>query len=288
MSKRDWHDRGALVALALILASVIVIAAIDGWSRYDARQPVGQSQANAPQQQTTDNEPQIVASERRFDPTEDTYAQWIMAAFAVAATFVSVWAVRLLGRTLDETRRAAEKTAEAVDTARIGNRISQEVGRAQVRAYMRCTRAEITIRPKVVECKIFFLNYGQSVALWCEAKAVLHMHLARAMTPPMENVDSAIAVNAEGDAFMVWLVGQFDAFGDGAYDRLRQPGTGFEVQCRLRWMDVFKDEHIDYFMFFEIVSEHESGPPDERVRHVELKARSMPATTEHLRKQSGQ
>lgn len=286
MSKRDWHDRGALVALALILTSVIVIAAIDGWSRYAASQPVGQNQANPPQQQATDNQPQVVASERRFDPTEDTYAQWIMAAFAVAATLVSVWAVRLLGRTLEETRRAAEKTAEAVDAARIGNQIAQEVGRAQVRAYMRCTRAEITIRPEVVECKIFFVNYGQSVALWCEAKAGFHVHLAGAMTPPMENVDSAIAVNAEGDAFMVWFAGQFDAFGDGAYERLRQPGTGFELECRLRWMDVFKDVHRDYFMFWEIIREHESGPPDGRVRHVELKARSMPATTEHLRKKS--
>jgi hypothetical protein len=59
----------------------------------------------------------------------DTLAQWIAALAAIGSVGVSIWAVRLVGRSLKETRKATS-------TAITSNRIAQETAKRQLRAYV--------------------------------------------------------------------------------------------------------------------------------------------------------
>ena len=70
----------------------------------------------------------------------DSYPQWIMAVFTAAAAGISIWAVRLVNDTLEESRKA---TVAATQAAEAANR-SNEIARAEQRPWL-------TLRRKV-EC----------------------------------------------------------------------------------------------------------------------------------------
>src|SRR5690554_1389018 len=95
MSDIHRDDRPALIALALILTAILLLAAISAWSRYQADQQVGQISSEQAQTEYPGNGPVEAEGWSIFTP-QDTLAQWIMAAFAVVATGVSAWAVKLV------------------------------------------------------------------------------------------------------------------------------------------------------------------------------------------------
>ncbi len=124
MPDGNRHHRHALIALGLALAAIVLLA----WLGNPAGQNVGQPSAEH-------------ASGRQGDPVEpagfwrthttpqDTYAQWVMAAFTIVATGLSLYAVRLVRDTLRETRRTAVAAEKGVEEA-------TRLGEMQLRAYL--------------------------------------------------------------------------------------------------------------------------------------------------------
>lgn len=119
------RDRGALVALALMLLAIVAVAWI---TNEPPDQAIGQQPADATEYPQEQQGP----AEGRWFPefaARDTYAQWIMAAFGIAATAISLWAVRLLDRTLNATTRATEAALKTVC-------VTREIGAAQMRPWV--------------------------------------------------------------------------------------------------------------------------------------------------------
>jgi len=115
-----------------VLAAVVLIAWLGEPSGYRVTQSAHDQIPQAENQDVTNP----VAAPREFEPWSDTYAQWLMALFSVVATFVSIWAVRLLRDTLGATRDAVRAADDAV-------KVTREMGEAQVRAYVSINKLSI-------------------------------------------------------------------------------------------------------------------------------------------------
>lgn len=144
MSSSYRRDRySSLVTVAAIIAVVVV-----AWISDPPNQQVANRHASAAEQYQEQRGP----SEGYWWPefaARDTYAQWAMTILALAATGVSIWAVRLVKHTLDATR---------------------EVGRDQTRAYVTTTNTTLAKSDRfwtVVRVE----NTGQSPARWFEIAA---------------------------------------------------------------------------------------------------------------------
>jgi hypothetical protein len=121
MSSSSW-GRGFAVGL---VAGVGLAAMFLVWSFPGFRNPTYQQEQFQHSRNSISEEdsPVIRPSfwENYTTPT-DTYAQWIMAVFSVAATGVSVWAVWLVRRTLQANADAVEQAKRANDIMQDGQR----------------------------------------------------------------------------------------------------------------------------------------------------------------------
>ena len=156
----DRGDRGALTALGMTLAAVVIVSFVATGSRNPSDGQVGQPNATNVDQRHGTNVTNLVSGADDFRPWRDTYAQWLMALLSFAATGVSLWAVHLVRSTLQETRNTA-------NAARESNVVAREVGEAQVRAYLTVTRIAVgyggdLLTPHVA---VTIKNSGQSPAL---------------------------------------------------------------------------------------------------------------------------
>jgi hypothetical protein len=87
----------------------------------------------------------------------DGIAQWTMALTGVFALFLSTWAVWLLKRTVDETRKAVKAADDAVN-------VTRELGEAQIRAYLSCKSGKYKLTKDRVSAVVEIENTGQSPA----------------------------------------------------------------------------------------------------------------------------
>lgn len=148
MPDRCRRERGPLVVVGMALFAIVLTAFI---TNDPADQPVEQPSASAEEYPKEQQGP----AEGRWLPefsARDTYAQWGMAVLTLAATAVSIWAVRLVRDQLIETRKALCLSAEA-------NKISRGIGQAQIRAYLSVRLTDIRFFPKCrKEAKEFRLH----------------------------------------------------------------------------------------------------------------------------------
>lgn len=163
----DRGDRGALAALGMALAALVLITAITTWSGEPADQQIEKPNPHAADNGQNGDVTQPVPSIVVFSPWEDSYAQWFMAFMSLAATGVSVWAVRLVRRSLRQTRRATRAAVDA--NTNTLNSINQEQANAEreLRAYVFVVDLEITDvnSPKFSpQIHMEFRNYGQTPA----------------------------------------------------------------------------------------------------------------------------
>jgi len=132
----DRGDRGALIALGLILAAIVFVACIC----QPGGTPVSQESKANVEQSGQDNISDIVAqpvlSDNIFHPWRDSVAQWLMMIFAALATGVSFYAVILLNQTLGANRDAAGEAGRAAAAAFEANEIARKIGSAQTRPYV--------------------------------------------------------------------------------------------------------------------------------------------------------
>ena len=125
MSDRNRRDRGALVALAVALLAIVLVVWI-GQPTQDTTAAPKSGNVEKPDQHDIDR---LISAIREFDPWDDTYAQWLMALFGVAATVISYRAVTIVRDTLVESRKATQAAQDAIA-------VTREIGEAQLRAYL--------------------------------------------------------------------------------------------------------------------------------------------------------
>ncbi|WP_417463260.1 hypothetical protein [Kordiimonas sp.] len=248
MSERNRGDRTAIVALSLFAVWLLIIAGFGLWSRSNLDEQIRQRTEYYERHRDNPEVAQIVAAISDFDPTKDTYAQWLMAAFAAIATGASIWALVYLRRTLYETRR---------------------IGKAQIRAYLTCTGGKFTISLNAAWATVTLKNTGQSPATRCAVRG----HL---MTPNMNSVGIAdqlsrsqsvnreafyIAANIEGDVSLIFDLRHAprEMFRD-----VTVKDFPFAAHCELEWFDVFGDrQYFEFFVVeddFDMVTRDETSP----------------------------
>lgn len=125
MPGSNQRDRGALVALVAALVAIVLVAFFNQPIEHST---AGQQGKNVEQPQS-DDVSRLVSDIREFDPWNDTYAQWLMALFGVAATIISWRAVVYVRDTLRATNKAVKAAEDAVAETRA-------IGRDQSRAYV--------------------------------------------------------------------------------------------------------------------------------------------------------
>jgi len=177
MSKGDKHDRGALIALGLILGAVIILAIIEAGMRYSpSEQPRRSNHAKV--EQNVDGP--IVSRADDFDFWRDSAAQWAMAVLSAMATGVSGLAIVLVHRTWKETKRTA-------DAAYDGQRawVSVAVGHVALsRAGTGMLRALASVR---------LANNGKTPALDIDLRVAFITKDQWARQPPIQIYDDYLA-----------------------------------------------------------------------------------------------
>lgn len=133
MSRSDRNHRYALIALGLLFATIVLLALVEGWTRYTIYKEQGSQQH---EQVHPSNQTDIlgaVTSAQDFDPWADPFPQWLMAIFSVVATGASIYAVCLLHGTLSatryivrDTRRAARAAVRSTDATLIAANAAKE------------------------------------------------------------------------------------------------------------------------------------------------------------------
>jgi hypothetical protein len=175
MSDRNRYGYTAFgFVLGFSVAVLILVWAIPEFHYPPYRQSSQQtySQVSQNERSEKDSEHYWIPALSGYVFTEDSLAQWLMAALGIAATVISALALVWLKKTWDQTKRTADAAFQAIDTARKANEIAQAVGEAQSRAY--CLVMSATIEAgepnsagagyRKLYAAIVIKNYGQTPA----------------------------------------------------------------------------------------------------------------------------
>lgn len=121
MSKRDWGTGFAVGLVAGIGVAFLFLA----WSVPEFRDPNYYQRAEQSEAQQSNDKPSEEQSEHYWIDalhgyvfTEDSLAQWIMAAFGIAATFISLLALYWLKGTWDQAKRSADAARDTLAAER--------------------------------------------------------------------------------------------------------------------------------------------------------------------------
>jgi hypothetical protein len=137
MSERDRGDRGALVALGLLLFVVLAGWLFEIGGRHQSCYQVATPANYSENQQYNGQAEYTEVCSTDYQVFGDTIAQWLMALFAIAATLVSWRAVILVRETYKETKRTADAAAAAND-------INRDMLYASNRPYLELRNATLT------------------------------------------------------------------------------------------------------------------------------------------------
>lgn len=118
MPERNRGDRGALVALGLILAAIVLVAFFETGARGSLNDQGGNGGDEPVEERSEGNISQAVASPDDFDFWQDPFPQWAMAFLAAIATGTGVLGVIWIRQTLKATRDTAQAAIDANDGAR--------------------------------------------------------------------------------------------------------------------------------------------------------------------------
>ena len=190
MSDSKRRDRGALIALGLSLAAIVIVV----WLSQPASELAARPYLGGADYPLEHHGP----AEGRWWPelaARDTYAQWIMALLSVVATGISIWAVKLVRDTLVVTRDAVADT--------------RQIGEAQVRAYLTVSGGRYSVGMGSTRYDIKIKNVGQSPAR--NVKSVCYIDLAGRPGPDREYTSwkshiAAISSSGEGKVWFFYNI----------------------------------------------------------------------------------
>lgn len=134
------RDRGALSALALALIAIVAVAYIDASTQSPSQRKMNNEQTANIDRAPQDDVAQPISRGDDFEFWQDTFPQWIMAIFSIAATAISWRAIFLVRDTLEVNRQATTVARDAVNEAR-------RIGELQVRGYPSFLGVEVIYEP---------------------------------------------------------------------------------------------------------------------------------------------
>ncbi|MDP1700431.1 MAG: hypothetical protein Q8L53_05645 [Aestuariivirga sp.] len=271
MSDSNRGDRGALVALALVVAAIVIVTAL-GWLSNPTDYGIGQPAPHNVEQRQDGKVSELVASSDNFHPWRDTYAQWLMALFSVAATGVSIWAVRLLRSTLRETQAATQATVEANEVARV-------IGRSQVRAYLSVSDMILNFSDDGIVARVDIKNSGQSPAFKVIVKGRIHVgtienlakggKIASETTSVLGVADASfVAANSNKDVLIAWYRAEATS---PFHLYVTNHATRFRFNGHLKWLDVFGAEQTLNFSAVTVGGRDVARPDEGVTGKAELK-----------------
>lgn len=231
-------DKGAIFGLGLVAGVAISLALFVWASPWFTYPPNGTSYIN--DLQALVREQQAGKAGEHFwlglVPgwlyTEDSLAQWIMAVFGIAATFLSAVAVVLVKKTLDATREGVFET--------------RRIGQAQTRAYLFSDKASYAIRKENIQFVIEIGNSGNSPATEISTDLKIGDRNSKNKNEWIDfgivNV-SSIASNSKGIALFI-IDHEHNSF------KFLSKKTGIiDIDCVISWNDVFGEKHKQNFIF---------------------------------------
>jgi hypothetical protein len=183
----------------------------------------------------------------------DTYAQWAMSFLALAATAISIWAVRLLRATLEATRDAVAAANRTADEAK-------RIGEAQVRAYLSCESAGYKVDDTGFSFWLTIKNNGQSPAIRCNATGTIKLidndgfnrdggFLSVALSDYTEHHTFAadgepIPVGAERE---IYIFMRDEGIAPNIFACMQRGIAGIKIDGNVAWQDVFGEKTISGF-----------------------------------------
>lgn len=177
MPRSDRHDRGALVALALILFAVVLVAGVTAF-RYPAHSEKSASGQTYVQKNAENDVHPSVARPDDFNPWADPIDQWFMAAFSAVGAGISILALVWVRGAFLETKRTADAAVDAVKAAEEANKIARISAERQLRPYVLYDRAKINqlhFDGKIrLGAEIGFRNGGQSPGIVTAASSAVY------------------------------------------------------------------------------------------------------------------
>ncbi|MER9831207.1 hypothetical protein NKJ51_23000 [Mesorhizobium sp. M0134] len=136
---------------------------------------------------------------------------------------------------------------------------TRQLGEAQVQAYLSCTDATFGAEDKVFRCWITIKNNGQSPAFSVLVKAALSVMvpnegntsigLARRVdSSATEGGGMTIPAGGETTIQLLWLHHDMER---EAYEKIAKTNTRFNIDCKVRWTNVFHREGHNVFFLNE-------------------------------------
>lgn len=268
----DKGDRGALIALGMVLFAIVIIAIFAPGPCNPTDQIVEQYTQKCGGTQDTQGQSVETAYWGLFT-ARDTLAQWIAGLAAIGSVAVSIWAVRLVRVTLNETRKTTNAAIKAADAASEANNVSREMGEAQVRAYLFCKSGIFEVHSHYMSFAPTLYNTGQSPARNISIKAKVRINEANIVSGVVysetsEGGCSSIPAGGQEPGYVVWLIGQFQP---KIFDRIWGGPVEIEIVGKVKWLDVFDRQQEVVFSFHsDPAKEHMSYDEGEAVRMGEL------------------
>lgn len=154
MFGRDRGDRGAFAGLALALAAILIIYAIEFSSPPSVKMSVT-------------NDRSVESVYWGFFTIRDTAANWVAALAAVSSVFVSYLAVRYVRSTLKESRRGARAAIAANRNTLRAISQDQRNSEIELRPYVHVSDAGIIQAETAEEYQVVIActNFGQTPAI---------------------------------------------------------------------------------------------------------------------------
>lgn len=223
MPYSDKRDRGALVALAVILLSVVLVA----WA------VAFQNVTNAEKTSSDDAQPQNRSEQYvtnspsggdDFNPWHDPIPQWGMFGLSAVAAGISIWAIIWVKRTWNETKRTAEAAIEANRIAATGQRAWMAI--EGINVGQRCLITEDEVR---IEVQVAVKNYGDSPAF--KVGLTMFPDIRAGAFDPQDVVDRALLMVLPAKDFAIFP-GQLHRFGRGTAVINRREFLEAQARCR--------------------------------------------------------
>lgn len=192
---------------------------------------------------------------------QKTSALWtsIMGGAAILGMILSAIGIFLVYTTFQETRKTTQAAKE-------GNRIARDIGRAQTRAYITCSKSTYAITKDELRVHLVLENLGQSPALNVSVELGFTIHKTGGTRekprnlgflqpqPLYEYIDAfpqgkttSVKVTMFKDINYFRRETDADPHSDWetyqGYWPLTGNGTGFSIDLRISWDDVFEEAH---------------------------------------------
>lgn len=185
---------------------------------------------------------------RAWFSRQDTVAQWLMMLSGFLAVGISLWAVLLVRRSLEQTREAIKETRRGTIAAERSVEITADSAQRQLRAYVNVINANVEWKNnRIIKLCVHFKNTGQTPAKECRVYTGYGIGCPNSIPEPDTTEIVPVTVLGAGSNFSI--DGTTFSIDDVDYRKIRNREMGFYVIGVFHYIDIFDKPHITrYFL----------------------------------------